>query len=138
MKSCLLLLFIVPLPFYLPAQDTSQLVEPGKITIVQDSRIETLLNKKMEVNKKTDGKTAGYRVQIHFGGDSQEAKKIKADFINTYSDVPAYYIYEQPNFKIRVGDFKTKLEAQKFLKQIKSEFPASFVVEDKVEMLKIE
>lgn len=138
MKSCLLLLFILPLHFYLAAQETAQLVEAGKITIVQDSRIETLLNKKIEVNKKTDGKTAGYRVQIHFGGDSQEAKKIKADFINTHSDVPAYYIYEQPNFKIRVGDFKTKLEAQKFLKQIKSEFPASFVVEDKVEMMKIE
>jgi hypothetical protein len=132
-----IILFLLPLTFF--AQENKVAVsDTGKITVVQDARIDALLSKKVEVNKKTDGKSAGYRVQIHFGGDSQVAKKIKADFINAHNDVPAYYIYEQPNFKIRVGDFKTKLDAQRFLKQIKEEFPASFVVEDKIEMMKID
>jgi len=129
----LLLLFVS-----FQSKGNTLLTDTGKVIVVQDTRIDALLNKKTEINKKTDGKTSGYRVQIHFGGDSQEAKKIKADFMNAHGDVPAYYIYEQPNFKIRVGDFKTKLEAQKFLKQIKGDFPASFVVEDKIEMMKLE
>lgn len=111
--------------------------DTGKVTLIQDARVDLLVSKKTEINKKTNGKSSGYRVQIHFGGDSQEAKKIKSDFMTAYPEIPAYYIYEQPNFKIRVGDYKSKLEAQKFLKEIKASFPASFVVEDKVEMIKI-
>jgi len=132
--TSLIILLVCPFCFIVNAI----VADTGKVIVVQDTRIDALLNKKIEINKKTDGKISGYRVQIHFGGDSQEAKKIKADFMNAHGDMPAYYIYEQPNFKIRVGDFKTKLEAQKFLKQIKSAFPASFVVEDKIEMMRLE
>ncbi len=132
------LIILLVCPFCFIVNGNAIVADTGKVIVVQDTRIDALLNKKIEINKKTDGKISGYRVQIHFGGDSQEAKKIKADFMNAHGDMPAYYIYEQPNFKIRVGDFKTKLEAQKFLKQIKSAFPASFVVEDKIEMMRLE
>lgn len=85
--------------------------------------------------KTADYQPHGYRVQLtsESGQGSQaRANEIKARFVNNYKDVDAYLIWEAPNFKIRVGDFRTKLEAALFWKQIQAEFPNSYVVEDKI------
>ena len=106
--------------------------DTGKVVFVQDSSITNLVAKHIEINKKA--KIKGYRVKIHFGGDKSKEKEIKAQFLSKYPDVPAYEKYDQPNFNIRVGDFRTKLEAYKLLKQIQTDFPASFIVQDDIEM----
>ena len=46
----------------------------------------------------------------------------------------AHEVYQQPFFKIRVGDFRTKLEAYKFQKEIMAQFPNSFIVKDEIEI----
>lgn len=115
----------VALPAQTPAVDT------GKVEIIQDYKIKALLIKHIEVNSKTSIK--GYRVKIHFGADKTKAREIKARFISRFPDVPAYEKYDQPNFNIRVGDFRTKLEAYKFLKEVQMEFPSAFIVQDEIE-----
>ncbi len=110
--------------------------DTGKVTIIQDEKVKELLANHIEINAKAPIK--GYRIKIHFGADKNKAKEIKADFITKYPDVPAYEKYDQPNFNIRVGDFRTKLEAYKFLKQVQADFPASFLVQDEIEMPKLE
>lgn len=109
-------------------------VDTGKVEYIQDSRIGDLMNKKSMINEKKDGKVKGYRVQIHFGSDREKAKEIKVKFMQKFSSSTAYEKYEQPNFKIRVGDFRTRTEAFKFLKEISPDFPSSFIVQDEVEL----
>lgn len=104
--------------------------DTGKITLIQDRQIDELLVKHVEINSKTPVK--GYRVKIHFGADKNKAKEVKAKFIAQFPTVAAYEKYDQPNFNIRVGDFRTKLEAYKFLKEIQSEFPSAFIVQDEI------
>ncbi|MGZ4033648.1 MAG: SPOR domain-containing protein [Bacteroidia bacterium] len=106
--------------------------DTGKVEFVQETKIKDLLNKHIEVNSKAPIK--GYRIKIHFGADKNKAKEVKAKFIAKFPDVPAYEKYDQPNFNIRVGDFRTKLEAYKFLKEVQTEFPSSFLVQDDIEM----
>ncbi len=101
------------------------------IEIVQDSKIKELLDKRIEINSKAPIK--GYRVKIHFGTDKNAAKEVKGNFIAKFPDVPAYEKYDQPNFNIRVGDFRTKLEAYKLLKELQADFPSAFVVQDEIE-----
>lgn len=97
-----------------------------------DPRLKVLVKKHTEVREKVNRK--GYRIQIYFGADKTKAKEMKAKFLSRYSDkVHAYEIYEVPNFKIRVGDFRTRLEAYRFLKEIKAEFPTAFIVESDIE-----
>lgn len=110
--------------------------DTGKIIIVQEKKISELVLKHAEVNANTTIK--GYRVKIHFSADKNKSKEIKAKFIATYPNVPAYEKYDQPNFNIRVGDFRTKLEAYKFLKELLPEFPSSFIVQDNIELPSIE
>jgi len=111
------------------------IADSGKIEYVQDIKIQELLNKHIEINSKVSIK--GYRVKIHFGTDKNKAREIKADFIAKFPDIPAYEKYDQPNFNIRVGDFRTKLEAYKFLKEVQVEFPTAFLVQDEIELPKL-
>lgn len=109
----------------------AQTADTGKITLIQDRKIEDLVAKHIEINSKAAIK--GYRVKIHFGADKNKAKEIKAKFLAQFPTVAAYEKYDQPNFNIRVGDFRTKLEAYKFLKALQPEFPSAFIVQDEIE-----
>lgn len=97
-----------------------------------DPRLQQLVKKHSEVRQKV--KRRGYRIQIYFGADKAKAKEVKTRFLGRYPEkVRAYEVYEVPNFKIRVGDFRTRLEAYRFLKEIKAEFPTAFIVESEIE-----
>lgn len=113
-------------------------VNADSTTIVQDRGIAELVEKHIQFNEKNNGRISGYRVQIHFGVDRSKARDIKAKFLTSHPGVEAYEKYEQPNFKIKVGDFRTRLESFKFLKEISNEFPGSFIVQDEIELPKIE
>ena len=88
-----------------------------------------LIEKNKSFNTKKKG-IEGYRVQIHFGANRDAAKEIKTKFLSLYSEVEAYEIYQQPNFKIRVGDCRSRFDAEKLQKEIEIDFPNSFVVQD--------
>lgn len=99
----------------------------------QDSLVKVLMNRQIAINqaKRT---MPGYRVQIFFGPQRVKANEVKSDFLNLYPNTGAYLVYHQPNFKIRVGDFKTRLEAMKFLKELQPLYSTAFLVKDEVKL----
>jgi len=99
-------------------------------------KVKALQEKKIEYNKRTNGETDGYRLKIHFGADRTKAKDVKNKFDAKYADMPTYEDYQQPNFVITVGDYKTKLEAFEALKRIKDEYPYAFIVKSKIKPTK--
>lgn len=143
MHSFIRYVFLVPVFLYLPAafaQEKNKVkqADSSGFSLVADSKIEELMKKRVEINKKTNGKKDGYRIQIHFGAERSEAKNIKSKFLSSHPSIPAYEVYQQPNFKIRVGDFKTKIDAHRSLKEVQKNFPGAFIVEDKIEMMKLD
>ena len=108
-----------------------KVVDTTKVEIVQDYKVKKLLAKHIEINAAS--KTRGYRIKIHFGANKSEAYEIKKLFLEKFPDVPAYSKYDQPNFNVRVGNFRTKLEAYNFLKLVQVEFPYAFIVIDAIE-----
>lgn len=124
----LLILFLLPLVGFAQTPSADSLQRD----VNADPRVKTAVSKHTEANVKT--KTKGYRVQIHYGADADKAKSIKSKFQGKYaSDAHAYIVYDAPNFKVRVGDFRTQLEAYRFLKKIKAEYPEAFIVECEIE-----
>lgn len=105
--------------------------DTGKIELLQDYKVKQLVSNQLEINSKAVIK--GYRIKIHFGSDKTKSKEVKAKFISKFPHTHAYEKYDQPNFNIRVGDFRTKLEAYKFLKEVQIEFPFAFIVQDDIE-----
>ncbi len=81
-------------------------------TSAQDElKLKALQEKKADFHKRTEGEQEGYRIKIHFGSDRAKAMEIKSKFLTKYSEYGAYDEYQQPNFVIVVGNFKTKPEA---------------------------
>lgn len=80
----------------------------------------------------------GYRVQLYFGAERVKANELRVDFLHEFPNVGAYVVYHQPNFKLRVGDFKTRIEAIKFLGEIKDRYSMAFIVSDDVKLPIIE
>ena len=76
----------------------------------------------------------GYRVQIYYGSQRAKASEMRTEFMKKFPGVPAYLFYQQPNFKVRLGDFKTRLEAMKLLEEIKNEYSSAFIVKDEVKL----
>lgn len=95
-------------------------------------KVKALQEKKAEYNRRTNGEVDGYRVKIHFSADKSKMKEAQSKFSGKYSDVATYEDYQQPNWVVMVGDFKTKLEAQQLLKTIKGDFPYAFIVKSRV------
>ena len=100
-------------------------------------KVKALQEKKAEYHKRTAGESDGYRVKIHFSADKTKAKEVQVKFSAKYNNVATYEEYQQPNFVINVGDFKTKLEAYELLKKIKEDYPYAFIVKSKVRPMKL-
>lgn len=120
---------LIPLISY--AQNEPITVELGSVEIIQDYKIKELFEKSIELNSKTT--VRGYRVKIHFGTEKNQAHEIKEKFVEKYPDVPSYVRYDQPFFSVKVGNYRTKLEAYKFLKQIQNEYNQAFLVQDEID-----
>lgn len=109
----------------------------GNGQAVTQLKVKQLIEKKATYNKMNEGEYDGYRIKIHFGSDRNQAREIKTKFSQKFNDYPTYEGYDQPNFIITVGDFRTKLEAFEALKKIQMEFPNSFIVKSKIKPMKV-
>lgn len=95
-------------------------------------KVNQLIEKKAEYHRLTNGEIDGYRIKIHFGIDKDVAKNVRSKFSSKFPDFAIYEEYQQPNFVVLVGDFKTKLEAFEALKKIQVEFTNAFIVKEKI------
>jgi hypothetical protein len=98
------------------------------LIINSDYRVDTLIQIHREESIRKGG-IDGFRVQI-FQGTKDAAYQAKAKFISTYENVKVYVLFQSPDFKVRVGDFRTKSEAIKLKYLIKNEFPAGYIIEN--------
>lgn len=76
-------------------------------------------------------RTRGFRVQIFSGSSRSEAVNVQNAFLRQYSDMGAYLNYEEPNYRVKVGDFRTRAEANEFMRKMQGQYSNVFVfVED--------
>lgn len=104
------------------------------LNVNQDPRLDKMLNWHIAKNKKMDG-MEGYRVEIFFSAEMdalEQSKNKKVEFLSKYPDYLVHIKYDAPNFKVRVGDFRTKNEALKLKKSIERDYPMAFIVPDKI------
>jgi hypothetical protein len=109
--------------------------ESGYLTIIQHPAIDTLISRHIEANSAAGG-IDGYRIQIfRKGGQAarEEADKVMARAIEQFPDIKAYRTFQGPNFwLVRMGDFRTKIEATKAHASVRRAFPDSYLVRETV------
>jgi len=105
----------------------------GKVEVIKDPRIDTLIAKRAELSKSVGiGQLMGFRVQLYSGSVRKDAYNLQARFQQDFPDIRSYVTYNEPNFKLRVGDFRTHMEAERFQEQLKRTYEGTFIVTDKI------
>ena len=92
--------------------------------LTQEQKIEKLLELKTEMTKDNEIGDR-YIIQV-FYGDNGEANEVIKEFRSKYS-YPSLIAYEAPNYKVWVGNFRNRLEADRALLEIKETFPSAFI-----------
>lgn len=105
------------------------------IQVNRDPLVDKMLGWHIE-NNKVKNKIDGFRVEIFFSSDVDakvKALKKKMEFLSVYPENTVHIKYVSPNFRVRVGDFRTKNEALKLYKEIKDNYPVAFIVTDEID-----
>lgn len=118
-KRISLSLFMFALTYTINGQDQN-------ITLSQDPKFEQLLNDKRKINTSISTSDT-YKIQI-FSGKSEEAKKTLSNFKREFSPLDGTIIFNTPNYKVVVGNFKTRIEAERNLEEIKKKYSSVFLV----------
>lgn len=118
-KKILLLLPMLTLTYNINAQDQN-------ISLNQDPKFEQLLNDKRKINTSINTNET-YKIQI-FSGKSDEAKKTLSAFKREFNNIDGTIIFNTPNYKVLVGNFKTRIEAERNLEEIRKRYKSVFLI----------
>ena len=102
------------------------LAQEGNINISQDPKFELLLNEKRKINSSITINNR-YKIQI-FNGDSENSKKILTNFKKENKGQDGTIVFSTPIYKVWVGNFKTRIDAEKNLNDLKKKYPNAFLI----------
>ena len=111
--------------------DSTILQEEGVITVEKDKRIEELIsNKSKIIPPATSPQIMGYRIQLFFDTDKKEVDLARKKFIELYPAIETNVVYKAPNYFLKVGNFRTHLEAEKIKVTLDKEFPTNYILKE--------
>ena len=118
----------------------ANIVKAKDTTIVRkDPRLDVLSAKQAQINKRSSMMTSsglykGYRVQVLSTQSRGEAFKMKTDLLTRFPEEKTYLMFQSPNFKVRLGNYLKRSDAEKVRQQLNTLLGRSaYIVEDAIE-----
>ncbi len=130
-------LVCVPVPRYTDSLKGKDIfaVMPCGVTVNQSEELLHAVQLQVEANFADTLESNGYRIRIFFDNrqDAREASKAAQERSQElFPGYRTYRTYIYPNFKVTVGDFRTRAEAQMALREVQRHFPSAFVVRERM------
>jgi hypothetical protein len=123
------------------AQDTAwkKPVDSNSVVVYKDSRLDLLVKKQAQINEETSRdarRTAkGFRLMIINTNKRDEAIAAKTKIYTYFPELKAYLLYQSPYFKLKVGNFKERKDAEDYQKRLNVYFPKGvFIMNDIIEV----
>ncbi len=95
-------------------------------------RMVSLGARPVDRSKATRVKKRGFRVQIYSGNNRNEAYAVQSRFRNEYGDIDSYISYDEPNYRVKVGDFTSRAVANNFMRELRSQYSNVFVFQEDI------
>ncbi len=121
MKSFLFFLFV-----FISAENIAQ------INLSADPRIEP------RIRARSRQGNPGYRIMISYDSDKSIVDADRQRFIALFPNTDTYVTFEAPNFVLKIGDFRTQLEAEKFKEKLPSDFRVSVIQKENIQAPRLE
>ncbi len=112
-------------------RDRASQKEGGNVRVDRPALLDSLIARYRRSNEEYP-ELPGYRVQLFFG-DREKAEKMRDNFEEEYSEAKAYIDYLAPNFRLRVGNFRTRMDAYRFMQKLGDEFGRPYIVRTKID-----
>jgi hypothetical protein len=109
-----------------------------KTEIIRDERVDQLVQKHIQVNQAI-ATMDGFRIQVFSDSGVNSKAKAQAVYDEVMLKYPGngvYLTFKSPNYKVRIGDFRTKLDAQRFLIELTLDYPNAFIITDQINLPK--
>jgi hypothetical protein len=109
---------------------------PGVIKIAAQPAVELLVQKHIAYNIQHP-QIEGYRIRIYRDNSSnarQRSQDILENFAYQFLDIPVYRSYDNPYFKVSVGDFRTKDDALRLYAHVKRLYPNAYIVLENINL----
>ncbi|MBP5711319.1 MAG: SPOR domain-containing protein [Bacteroidales bacterium] len=100
----------------------------------KESGIEQIEQQHQSAWKSIDG-IEGFRIQIAAASGVNSKNTVQRayeEFRSRFPEIPAYVTYAEPYFRLRVGNFRTRLEATATLEKIKGNYPGAYIIKDEI------
>jgi hypothetical protein len=94
--------------------------------VIQDPKIEQLIKEKRKINLGLSSNET-YKIQI-FYGNSDDSKKKLQEFKTEFKDLDGTIVYTNPNYKVWIGNFETRIEVEKVMIDIKKKYPTALII----------
>ena len=125
-KILFTLIFMLFYAFNLVAQTE------GTIKVQSNASIKQLVAKKRAYNKNLN-EVKGYKIQLFYGSE-KGAIKVREEFNSVFPDIRSELKFNSPDWKVWAGSFKTKLEADRVLAEIKEGFPSAIRIVTQIKL----
>lgn len=114
-------------PFFVFSQSDTTFNNKGEIISINQKGVDKLVSKYKQILKKTGG-IEGWRIQLIFKDQKEEILPYQIKFTNLYPEIPVQIAFDSPNYKLTVGNFRTRNQALKIKHQISKNFPGAYPV----------
>src|SRR5688572_23907509 len=140
MKS-LIAIIIFFISFNLYGQDTTwrRHLDTNSVIVHKDARIDLLIKKQIQINEETSREARragkGYRLLVINTNKRDEAVAAKTTVYTFFPELKSYLIYQSPYFKLKVGNFKDRKDAEEYRERLQKYFPRGvFIMNDTIEL----
>lgn len=103
------------------------------IKLNQTVSVNTALHKYIQAN--SEKQLSGYRIRVFYDNSPQARTRSEsiAAYLNAqYPGTRVYRSFESPNYKVTVGDYRTKDEALKLFMVLKNTYPTAFIIKENI------
>ena len=115
------------------------LAQLGSTYLHVDERVEALVKKEgTAVPPASQPQINGYRVQLIFETERKKVEEAKNNFVRMYPKIDSYVQFSAPNFLLKVGDFRSYLEAEAIRDELFKEYPMGLILKEPVNLPRVD
>jgi len=111
----------------------------GSVVVHKDARVDSLISKQIQINEETTKDSRrnvpGYRILVITSNDRIKVFNAKAQIYQQYPELQSYIMYQAPNYKLKLGNFKTQDEAQPYVDKLSKLYPTGvYIIHETIEV----
>jgi hypothetical protein len=111
----------------------------SQVKITKDPRIDDLIKQAAPIVAPFKVPTiVGFRIQLAFDSDKAMIEDLRMKFMSAYPKIDTYLVFNAPNYFLKAGDFRTKLETERVMNTIRNQFPTAFLLKERIFLPRID